>query len=106
MVCSCDPILFISLQDKVISINPSASHVDVGDISERKALRKRLQCKSFKWYMANIYPEMELGEDAAAKRKIEALNDGDRNKFQPWYSRYIILFTLIYTLMFTLIFAL
>ena len=32
--------------------------IDYGDISQRVALRKRLQCKDFEWYLDNIYPEM------------------------------------------------
>ncbi|CAG4929704.1 unnamed protein product [Parnassius apollo] len=72
---------------KVIEHNPAAADVPIGDISERIALRKQLKCKSFKWYLDNVYPELETGEDNAAKRRMVALNDPDKNKFQPWHSR-------------------
>ncbi|CAL1534092.1 unnamed protein product [Lymnaea stagnalis] len=38
-------------------INPRAEDIEFGNITGRVQLRKNLNCKSFKWYLENIYPE-------------------------------------------------
>lgn len=35
------------------------TNIDIGDLTEQIQLRKKLQCKSFKWYIDNVYPDIE-----------------------------------------------
>ncbi|KAL3832577.1 hypothetical protein ACJMK2_024210 [Sinanodonta woodiana] len=49
---------------------------DYGDVSDRKALRDNLQCKSFRWYLNNVYPELFIPSDSMASGEI-------RNKAKP-----------------------
>lgn len=41
---------------------PQARNMEYGDISKRVELRKRLGCKSFKWYIENVYPDVQMPE--------------------------------------------
>ncbi|KAK7501657.1 hypothetical protein BaRGS_00007088, partial [Batillaria attramentaria] len=39
---------------------PDMENADAGDLSERVALKQRLGCKSFSWYLDNVWPELTV----------------------------------------------
>ena len=45
---------------------------DYGDVKGRKKLREDLQCKSFQWYIDNIYPELFIPGDAVASGEVRS----------------------------------
>lgn len=63
-------------------INPDAREVDYGDVSGRLELRKNLQCKDFKWYMDNVYPDLRPPSE-----DDDGLVKADRVRFEPWNKR-------------------
>ena len=49
-----------SFKQFYFSAVPSARHVDPGSLKERRALRRRLKCRSFAWFLKNVYPELKV----------------------------------------------
>jgi polypeptide N-acetylgalactosaminyltransferase len=43
---------------------------DYGDISKRKKLRKDLNCKSFRWFLDTVYPELFIPGEAVAHGEV------------------------------------
>lgn len=46
---------------------PAAKKIVINSIQQQRDLRRQLECKSFKWYLEYVYPELQLpnGDDVA-----------------------------------------
>nr|CAD7427436.1 unnamed protein product [Timema monikensis] len=51
---------------------------DFGDVSSRKELRNKLGCKSFQWYLDNIYPELFVPGHAVASGEVRNMGAGSK----------------------------
>lgn len=55
------------------NIRPDLRHNKLyGDVANRTQLRKSLQCKSFRWYLQEVYPELVLPSDSEDIRRQKA----------------------------------
>lgn len=71
-------LFLFKIQEQYFSLRPDLRTKSYGNISERVELRKKLGCKSFKWYLDNIYPEMQISGPNAKPQQPIFINRGPK----------------------------
>jgi hypothetical protein len=56
---------------------------DYGDISKQKKLRKDLQCKSFDWFIKNVYPDVQYPKELRDPEPKDNRNQTNVNNVKP-----------------------
>ncbi|XP_013931510.1 PREDICTED: polypeptide N-acetylgalactosaminyltransferase 11 isoform X2 [Thamnophis sirtalis] len=70
--------LEISFREQYFALRPELRTRNYGNITDRVELRKKLNCKSFKWYLDNVYPEMQISGPNAKVQPPVFFNKGQK----------------------------
>ena len=61
-------------QKYIHMVRPELNGIVRGEIADRLELKKKLKCKSFKWYLDNIYPDAPLPKDFVHVGEVHLYN--------------------------------